>query len=105
MSAEQPEEYGMERSHPQARGNFRIYQSADPLFHLTCCFVGKCQRHYAIRFRAIVEEIHDLICQHTCLAGASPGNHKGGSVLILHSVALLRIQQVKVIITYFRQSR
>ena len=97
IAAQQAGKDGVERAHPQLGCHIGACQRLDALTHLACGLVGERERHDAPWFIALMEQVHDLIGQHTRLSRPRTGNHQLRPVAILDRGALLVVQFLQII--------
>ena len=90
-------EYGVEGSHPQLRGNIMPDKALDAFTHFAGSLVGKGERHEAIGFITQLQQMHNLVGEHTGFARPGTGNHQRWSVAIFYSSSLLLIELFQVV--------
>ena len=98
MMSQNTQKHGVESTHPKFGGYFRTGKFFDSLLHLSCGLVGKGEGKDSIWFVTGRQEIHNLICQHSCLSRPCTGNHEGRSILVGHGFTLLRIEKIEIVI-------
>ena len=90
----------MECPHPQLRGHSRADHLLDALPHLFGGLVGKCKSQYTPWLIAMVQQMYNLICEHTCLARPGAGDYQLRAIIVDYGVALLVIQLQKIVIFF-----
>ena len=79
----------VERSHLQPHGPLLPYQPTDTLLHLACRLIGKGQRKNIPRSHIVmVQQVSNLVGQHTGLARACTSYHKLRAVTIRDGLSL-----------------
>ena len=85
----------MKRTHLQIYSPLLPYQSANTFFHLTCRLIGKSQCQNVPRGHALLQQIGNLIGQHTGFSRSGTGNHQLRSVTVFHRSTLPFIQFIE----------
>ena len=88
MHAQKAREDRVKSAHPQLLCGGLPHKLAYTLTHLTRSLVGKGQGKDVLRRMAAVQQVHNLVCEHTCLARAGAGYNKLGAAEILYGGAL-----------------
>ncbi|CRH69241.1 Uncharacterised protein [Chlamydia trachomatis] len=94
IQAQNAIENAVKSAHPQLARHFLAHQWLYALAHFSCCLVGESECHDAPWLIALVDEVHNLVGEHTRFARTCSGNHQLRSVHIHHSVALLRVELI-----------
>ncbi len=100
VEAQQSGENTVECPHPQLRGHSRADHLLDALPHLFGGLVGKCKSQYTPWLIAMVQQMYNLICEHTCLARPGAGYYQLRAIIVDYGVALLVIQLQKIVIFF-----
>ena len=88
-------EDAVEGTHIEMLGEIISHQFSDTFLHLSCCLVGKGERHDTPGFHALAQEISYLISKHTRFTRTCTGYHQRRSVNIFYRSTLRFVQVVQ----------
>ena len=84
----------------QALSPLLAYQSAYTVFHFSGCLVGKGQRQNIPRLISMLQQIGNLIGQHTRLTRSGTGYHQLGAITIDNGFALSFVECMEYFFFY-----
>ena len=87
----------MEGTHPEITGTVLTHSCGYALFHLTCCFVGKCQGQYGPWIYPLLKQMCNLVRKYTCLSGTCTGYNHAVALCVEHGITLARIKFLMVV--------